>query len=441
LNRPRGGGALPWLAAALLLAAAPGAAQQEGASSHPGGRFEGEFGLWVREEEDSVRVGWITARPDSGWLRVSEAGRVLAELRTPPALAHSAALPSPRSRSLELEYGGSGADRHRTAIRLGRVRRAPSSVSRADSVWVLGDVHGEFDNLVQLLLNARVVDPGLRWTGGRSHLVLLGDVVDRGPDAVRTLWFLYGLERQAEAAGGRVHVLLGNHEIMVFSDDLRYVAPKEAELARLHGVAYSELLDPRYSTLGRWLASKPALLRIGRALFAHGGVTPRQLPYTLASFDDSLSKFLGERRFHERQSEPSPTEQQVQARRDDFFWGDQSVFWHREYALSDTLGESLGRVLRRFGSDLLVVGHTSRGGIQERYGGRLIAAHAAEPALEMLLLTRDGPRWRRLRFGLVGPGRPVAGLREDGRTSRLLPPRPHPSPPPWTRTEWNIRPR
>lgn len=428
------------MAAVLLLIAVPGAAQQ-GAPPLAEGRFAGEFGLWVREEGDTVRVGWITARPDSGWLRVTEPDGVLLEIRTPAGLAHSAAFPAPRSRGLELEYGGSGTDRHRTEVRLGRVRRAPPAVSRADSIWVLGDVHGEFDNLQQLLLNARVVDPDLRWSAGKSHLVLLGDLVDRGPDGIRTLWFLYGLERQAEAAGGRVHVLLGNHEIMVFSNDLRYVAPKEAELARLHGASYSQLLDPQRSTLGRWLASKPALLRIGRVLFAHGGVTPHQIPYTLTSFDDSLSRFLGERRFREPASDPSPTEQQVQARRDDFFWGDQSVFWHREYALSDTLGESLRRVLRRFGSDLLVVGHTSRGGIQERYDGRVIAAHAAEPALEMLLLTRDGPRWRRLRFGLVGPGSPLAGLREDGRTSRLLPPRLSPPPPPWTRSEWNSRPR
>ena len=69
----------------------------------------------------------------------------------------------------------------------------------------------------------------------------------------KTLWFLYGLERQAEAAGGKVHVVLGNHEIMVLVNDLRYVSQKELAISEGHGIPYAGLFDGRSSVLGKWL--------------------------------------------------------------------------------------------------------------------------------------------------------------------------------------------
>jgi hypothetical protein len=404
---------LPLLAALLAAIAAPDLSGQADL------RFEGEYGLWVQEADSQMEVRWLTAAPDSGYLRVLAGGQPVQELRTPAGPAHLARFPRPRAAPLVLEYGAlhDAADRHQTVIHPEPRRRDSPSFPAADSIFVLGDVHGEFDRMVALLRRAGVVDESLRWTGGRSHLVLAGDLMDRGNDVIRVLWFVYRLEREALRSGGRVHTVLGNHEILVMTDDLRYVAPKELLVAELHGASYSRMFDLRRSVLGRWLATKPSLLRIGRVLFAHGGVTPEFTAYTVGAYNDSIAAFMREDLFH-RWSDTTyvpPLGQRALARRHAFFWSERSVFWYRGYVQEDTLDQDLERVLRHFQADLLVVGHTARPTIEERYGGALIAAHPRLPALEMLLLVRDGRRYRRYRYPPTGPPEPLGPLGGDGR--------------------------
>lgn len=368
--------------------------------------LEGEHGLWVEAAEGEVTVHWITGRHDAGLLKVQEGRRPPREFRTAPGASHSVTLPV-RSDRLLIRYGSAAdsAALHSTVLRLDP-EPAPVSIRGADSIFVSADVHGEYDKLLSLLRNAGVVNPAGRWIAGRSHLVFLGDLMDRGPDVARVLWFVHGLEEQAARQGGRVHVLLGNHELMVMSGDLRYVHSKEARLAELHRVPYPRLYHPRNSVLGRWLASKPGVLRIGRVLFAHGGVSAAQRPRSLEAHRDSLRSFIDEELFV-RWSDTTflPRMDSVAfARRSDFFWGESSVFWHRGYVQSDTLAAELDSVLKALRGELLVVGHTPRPVPEERYGGRLIAAHPRTPATEMLLLVSEGGAGiRRYRIGPSGP--------------------------------------
>src|SRR5690606_2952735 len=182
--------------------------------------------------------------------------------------AHAVAFRYRADLPLVLHYGGADdtTARHTTRIDPPPRHRPDVSVRAADSLFVLGDTHGELDPMTAVLRNAGEIDDALRWKAGRAHLAVLGDVTDRGADVTRALWFLYRLEREAAEAGGRVHLVLGNHELMVMLDDLRYVGRKELDVARLHGVTYDRMFDPRHTVLGRWLVSKPGLIRIGDVL-------------------------------------------------------------------------------------------------------------------------------------------------------------------------------
>ncbi|MCK7530014.1 MAG: hypothetical protein MZV63_02625 [Marinilabiliales bacterium] len=71
-----------------------------------------------------------------------------------------------------------------------------------------------------------IIDRNLNWKFGRGHLVYLGDAHDRGDMVTEILWHLFSLERQAAKAGGMVHFVLGNHELMVLDGDLRFINPK-----------------------------------------------------------------------------------------------------------------------------------------------------------------------------------------------------------------------
>ena len=90
----------------------------------------------------------------------------------------------------------------------------------------IGDVHGDFEQFLNALILAGVVeeeeevtedgdDKGRTfvWTGGSTILVQIGDVLDRGPNELACWQLLAELSRQAHVAGGRVISLYGNHEL------------------------------------------------------------------------------------------------------------------------------------------------------------------------------------------------------------------------------------
>jgi hypothetical protein len=81
-------------------------------------------------------------------------------------------------------------------------------------VYIIGDVHGEYTKLVSLLRSAGLIDESLSWSGGDSHLWLMGDLMDRGPSGLKCLNLVMRLQSQALEAGGQVQTLLGNHEVM-----------------------------------------------------------------------------------------------------------------------------------------------------------------------------------------------------------------------------------
>ena len=110
-------------------------------------------------------------------------------------------------------------------------------------------------------------------------MVIVGDIFDRGPLVNETLWLLYKLEQQAEAAGGKVHVLLGNHEYLVFQNDLRYINRKYRIVSALFKTSYTDLYGPN-TVMGRWLRSKNTVIKINNNTFVHGGISKEFLGIT-----------------------------------------------------------------------------------------------------------------------------------------------------------------
>ncbi len=96
--------------------------------------------------------------------------------------------------------------------------------SGVERVIAVGDVHGDYEQLVAVLQSAGVIDREGKWVGGKAHLVQTGDMLDRGPDSRKVMDLLMRLEGEASKTGGRVHVLIGNHEAMNIYGDLRYVS-------------------------------------------------------------------------------------------------------------------------------------------------------------------------------------------------------------------------
>lgn len=177
-----------------------------------------------------------------------------------------------------------------------------------ERIVVFADVHGAYDSLVKLLQDANVIDNKLHWIAGKTHLVSLGDLLDRGPDSRKAMDLILHLQVEAQAAGGKVHQLLGNHEMMNMIGDLRYVAPEEyaafiddespklrqkvrrrfMQTAKIEGRDFDQLrfdqqFPPGYfghreafSMQGKytqWFLQSPFIIKINDSLFTHAGVS------------------------------------------------------------------------------------------------------------------------------------------------------------------------
>lgn len=367
-------------------------------------RREGEYGLYVHVRADSLVVQWLTRTAVPGLLEATWQGGRSGPIATPPGIAHRAAMPRPRREDVLLHYGAEGGPQFETRVLLAAPRRPAVEIGGVDSLYVVGDTHGDFDPLVKTLRAAGLVGDALQWTGGRRHLVFAGDLVDRGPYVTRLLWLVYRLEREAARAGGRVHVVLGNHEPMAMTGDLRYVHPRELELAAAHGQPYDRLLHADEAILGRWLASKPGAIRVDRALIAHGGIVPEYAHLSLRDIDRLLARFMEPKTLY--RIPVSAEDSAAVERRDGFFFHPRSLFWYREYVQSDSVGAALDSVLHGLRADLMIVGHTATPEIQARYGGRLITAHTPRLGGQLLLLVRDHRNYRRYRIGDDGVPQP-----------------------------------
>lgn len=244
----------------------------------------------------------------------------------------------------------------------------PAEYPLPPKILAVSDVHGNLRALTNLLQAHGVMDADLRWSFGRGHLVVVGDVFDRGPNATEVFWLIRSLEAQAQKAGGRVHMLLGNHEAMVLKGDLRYLHPKYQKLLRgTLPLGLPELYGPE-SELGRWLRTRSTLLRLGSYLFVHGGISPA---FTKEGFTIDRANALV------RKGLDAPRADEATA----FLMGAQGPLWYRglvpkpmsfEY-LPDAVVEA---TLKALGARTVVIGHTPHTRLQGFHGGRVYAIDA-----------------------------------------------------------------
>jgi hypothetical protein len=239
-------------------------------------------------------------------------------------------------------------------------------------IVAIGDLHGDLEATRRALLMAGAIDVANRWVGGELILVQTGDILDRGDDEAAILSLFEDLKVQAEAAGGAVHLLNGNHELMNAYLDFRYVTDTAFD-AFGAGVEPDPLdsllatLDPRERNraaafrpggpVAQELARRPTGLVVGTSLFVHGGILPEHAEMGLEEMNHSIQAWL-------RDEGPQP----------EWIRGDRSPVWTRLYSDRPTLAacDTLTWVLDTLGVQRMVVGHTVQPtGITAYCGGRV----------------------------------------------------------------------
>mmetsp|Transcript_1874 Transcript_1874/g.3904 ORF Transcript_1874/g.3904 Transcript_1874/m.3904 type:complete len:389 (+) Transcript_1874:40-1206(+) len=290
----------------------------------------------------------------------------------------------------------------------------------------VGDLHGDFENAMQVLQFSQVIDAEGHWIGGTAHLVQTGDIVDRGHNSTALLDFFSKLQKEAICAGGKVTCLLGNHELMILQGDLRYVSRTELlALAEAAGKAGSlsegrriwESLYAPSAERGGWLRKhRDAAVVTGegscRTLFVHAGLLPEHVEFhpgegALASLNNEIfSKLAGPRAAHSH------------------YLGDRGPFWYRGFVMGEERYACplLQRTLEAVGATQMVVGHTVQSnGVSTRCAGRL---HMIDVGISRAYggnLASWECRAPNLPHAIYGPSLSVP-LMEQNRAGQDLPP-------------------
>jgi hypothetical protein len=204
----------------------------------------------------------------------------------------------------------------------------PAAGAPLHRIVAVGDLHGDFSAWRDILRSASLVNNNGRWTGGDTILIQTGDAVDRGPNSLEIIQDLMRLQKEAARAHGQLIALVGNHEAMNLTGDLRFVSAADyagytdrrsalrrenvydANKSKIE-MAYREK-DPQMSgeaikkawfeafplgriehqiawsdqgSIGRWVVNNPVVVLLDGTLFVHGGLSPAYVDLTVAQIN------------------------------------------------------------------------------------------------------------------------------------------------------------
>jgi hypothetical protein len=169
---------------------------------------------------------------------------------------------------------------------------AIAEVDTTADIFALGDVHGDYDRLINLLVAGQIISgtpaapERVEWAAGKSVLVCTGDLIDKGHDSIKVILLFKALQTGAASAGGRVIVTMGNHEAVFLAgpatDPKAVDFLEELNKKQIDPQQVADGLDPL--GLGAFLRSLPFAARVNDWFFAHAGNTHGKTLMDLASY-------------------------------------------------------------------------------------------------------------------------------------------------------------
>lgn len=261
-----------------------------------------------------------------------------------------------------------------------------------ERVVAVGDLHGDYENFVDIMKATGLVDEGLHWAGGRTHFVQTGDILDRGSEGRKILEFLMRLEVEAALDGGKVHVLLGNHEALNligiafdypgyvnvdqflsflppdYRDRLESRAPPAADevaraaywakILRSDQEARAAYTRAFVDDFGPWLLKRNCVEKINDVVFVHGGISLKYASWDLARINDVLREELA------FLSVPVKNPHVMALFRPQIVYDRLGPLWYRDLAQRDEaeFAPEVDRILAALGARAMIVAHSPQVG-------------------------------------------------------------------------------
>jgi len=162
--------------------------------------------------------------------------------------------------------------------------------------FVISDIHGYYNEMITALTNS-----GYNSNDLTHHLIVIGDLFDRGAQSKEVLEYLYQLNKSNKAT-----IILGNHDNFLIElleekylkaiFNIRYNGTGKT-ISSFLGKDYTstmKLEDIRaeiiikYPYLISWLKSLPYYLELGEYIFVHGGIDGKNKNWRDAKLKDFI---------------------------------------------------------------------------------------------------------------------------------------------------------
>jgi hypothetical protein len=280
----------------------------------------------------------------------------------------------------------------------------------AERIVAIGDLHGDVQATRAALRLAGALGADDHWAGGKLVVVQTGDQLDRGDDEPDILDLLERLSAEAMAAGGALHVLNGNHEVMNVEGDFRYVTPDgfrdypSTDAAGLY-VSTLERLPAEQrgraaaflpgEEVAKRLAKRPSIIQVGDNVFVHGGLLARHVRQGIGKINREIQEWMA-----------APSTKQAPSIATD----QRGPLWlrvHGDGVPTETTCKDLETALDWLSAKRLVVGHTvQKQGINSACQGRVwridvgLARHYGGPSSVLEIV---GERTRVIQGPTSGP--------------------------------------
>jgi hypothetical protein len=232
------------------------------------------------------------------------------------------------------------------------------------------------------------------WVGGRSILVQMGDIIDRGRNELDAILFLERLRSQAQRAGGAVHTLLGNHDALAvmgifdyapnstgflpnrfaFGETLNLTAPRVLRFPPAHRHRAAAFM-PGGPAARMFASTRVAALRVNDTIFVHAVFDENHAKVGISSLNEAVRSWL----LGMRPSLPSTVWRLLQDRD---YGGREAKDRAKDKAVTCDI---VKRALKAAGASRIVVGHTPQwAGLGGACGGTLWRADGALSVMSSL---------------------------------------------------------
>lgn len=177
--------------------------------------------------------------------------------------------------------GGSLATGAPAIVRDWKAHPAIVELNTPETVFAIGDAHGDPERLAAVMAAAKLTDgvttapDKVKWIAGKSVLVVVGDMIDKGHDSLGVIALLRALQNDAARQGGQVIITMGNHEAEFLANPL---GDKTQDFAQELKAAHLDPVEVAHCAgdLGQFLCALPVGVRVNDWFFSHGGNSGNQ---------------------------------------------------------------------------------------------------------------------------------------------------------------------